>query len=196
MGERQDGSEAAKAARERMVLEGEIVLSDQGGERRRGRGRGYREYDEDLIEEVIRDRLVKGMTLSAIRAKHGVSMETTARWAGERRKEAPKGANVVKIRDRISASLDTVAIEAWQIHEAAKMAKQGQLALAALKQIETVYRTQAVLHGANAPVRHDLTVAVVTEAERELQEMIREAKVREAAREQAVIDAASADADL
>lgn len=181
----------------REVLEGEIILPD----RTRGHGRSQHnrkgnEYgrimDEDLIREVVEARRIKKWTLQKCADTFGVSKGTVGNWAGERGNpiETP---NVLKIRGEIAESLALVSKEAWKIHDETTDRK---VKLDALARIESVDRTRAVLHGANAPVRHDVTLTAVTEAERELQEILREAAAAEAVREAAVIKAASEDADL
>lgn len=180
----------------REAIEGEIVLAPQArGGSRRGAPKG-RILDADLIKEVVRERLIKQRSQVSIAEEYGISPATVARWADNYRATAPKAANVVKIRDELSEEFDTIAAETWALHKAAVEAHHGEIQLKALGRLESIVRAKALLHGANAPVRHDLTVAVVTEAERELQEMIREAKAAESAREAEVIRSASEDAEL
>lgn len=183
------------------AIEGEIVLSGRDGRKggRQSRMGGHPNgavLDEDLIREILRERLVKQRSLADLADEYGISKATINRWATEARHRGPNAPNVVKIRDELDEQFGTIAREAWKLHRQAVDAGQGDLNLKALARLESITRGRALLHGANAPVRHDLTVAVVTEAERELQEMIREAKAAESVREKAVIDAASADADL
>lgn len=200
--------ERADEIREGMVLSGEIILppkhpenpgNPKGNHARGGTRKGSRYgsiLDDDFIAEVIRERCVKRRKVTDIADEYGVSIETVYKWSGEHRMRAPSAANVVKVREEIADELDAIALETWDLHRRAKLGGSADFELKALKQLEQTARTKALLMGANAPVRHDLTVSVVTEAERELQEMINEAKAREAAREQAVIDAASADPEL
>lgn len=185
----QDGGEA---------LEGEIVLPP----REPGRGRSQHQragnqygqiMDEDLVRNVIEARVIKGWTLQQCADTFQVSVETVRRWANQDAKKNTTVANVLLVRAEIAASLALVAKEAWRIHGETGDRK---LQLDALARVESVDRTRALLLGANAPVRHDVTLATVTEAERELQEMINEAKATEAAREAEAIRAASEDPDL
>jgi hypothetical protein len=185
------------------VLEGEIVFRPldeegrrHGGGSRRGRPRNARAYDEDFVDEVIRERLVKGRTLRDVADEYDISMETVRRWTGEQAKATEAAAampDVVAIRNRLALELGTIGREAWKIHAEAL---DNKTKLDALGRVESTVRARAILHGANAPVRHDVTVTAVSEAERELQEMINEAKAKQHADEQAVIDAASNDPDL
>jgi hypothetical protein len=173
-------------------LEGEIVLPT-----RRASAGGYRTrqgnlFDDDLVQEVIAERVVKRRTLRSIADEYGVSTETIARWAGERNAMHPT-IDVGRARALLADELDVIAQEAWKIH---RETLDRKLQLDALGRLESLVRSKAQLLGLNAPVRHDVTLSAVTEAERELQEIINEAKAKTAAQEQAVIDAASTDPDL
>jgi transcriptional regulator with XRE-family HTH domain len=174
------------------VFEGEVVLPEKI-RRRRGHQHG-RIMDEDLIRDVIQARRVKKWSLKKVAEVYGVSHETVAVWAGERDKKAPDAPDVLKIRREIADSLEVITQEAWRIHDENPHAPKVQLE--ALGRLESVDRARSILHGVNAPVRHDVTLVAVTEAERELQEMINEAKAKEAVREAAVIEAANNDPDL
>lgn len=173
-------------------LEGEIVLPPRVRHGNRTGSKYSRVYDEDFMREVIEARIVKRRTLRSITDEFGVSAETISRWVGDR-DSMPVVANPVRARAILADELDVIAKETWLVHAEADTAK---LRLEALKALESMVRAKALLLGANAPVRHDITATVVTEAERELQEMINEAKAKAAAQEQAIIDAASNDPDL
>lgn len=188
--------------RDTEVIVGEIMIAGRlneegrrhGGDDKRGRPRGARLFDEDFIKEVVTERVIKGRALTDVAAEYGISHETVRRWSGD----AQAARNVTKpdviaIRAGLAAELETVGREAWKIH---KGALDNKTRLEALGRVESTIRARAILEGANAPVRHDVSVTAVTEAEKELQEMIMEARAREAVNEQAVIDAASADPDL
>lgn len=183
------------------ALEGEIVLvgyeytSERTQQDRARKGR-QRILDDDTVTEIIRERLVKRRTLRDIASEYGISTQTVLRYANEFRHAAPPSPNVVKTRELLDDEFEVIATEGWKLYRMAKDSSNLKDALKALSQLESILRARALLHGANAPVRHDLTVAVVTDAERELQEMIAEAKAKESNREQAVIDAASQDETL
>jgi hypothetical protein len=175
-------------------LEGEIILPPRG---RGGRGRGNetrtgRIMDDDLVREVAMERTIKRRTLQSISDEYGLSKETIARWSGEREAMAP-AIDIPRMRARLADELDVIAQEAWTIH---RENAHPKIQLEALKELRALVQAKAVLLGTNAPVRHDVTLTQVTEAERELQEMINEAKAQQAAREAAVIEAASNDPDL
>lgn len=184
------------------VYTGEIVLpAPKGRERRSGRSQHQRAgntygriMDEDLVRDVIDARVVKKWTLQKVADTYGVSMSTVSNWCKEHGHLPPDAPNVLKIRAEIAAALDVIGKETWRIHEEAEGAPKVQLD--ALARLESIERTRGILHGANAPVRHDVTLTAVTEAERELQEMIREAQAKQALKEAAVIQAASEDPDL
>jgi transposase len=182
------------------VISGEIVFPDRGraggtGEYTRHGSRRRTSYaDEDTIAAVIADR-AKGMGLRAVAAKWRCSPETVRRWCGEDI-EAHKLADVDKVRAEVAQQLATVRREAWAMFEAGKDLGRADIMKDALTRVESSAMATAKLTGAIRPVKIDVMHTAVTEAERELQEMINEARARTAAEEAAVIASANADPDL
>lgn len=151
--------------------------------------------DEDLIRAVI-DARIKGMTLMDIAAEHGVSHETVRRWCGEAEKGRRTQIDVVGLRIEAAQHLEAARREAWELHRAGKAMRAPGVMRDALSQVNALTTTHNKLMGLNMPVRVDVQVTELSQAEQELQEMINEAKAEAAAKEQAVIDAANADPDL
>jgi AraC-like DNA-binding protein len=181
-------------------LEGEIVFVPQRSRQAPGgRGFGNRSnynvfVDEDIVREVVALRTVHNWTLRKIAEKYGMSPETVRRWCGEStRDRRAKDVDIVGIRLEAAAHLEEARHQAWRIHDEAAGHKAQ---LDALGKVNELTSAHARLMGLNAPVRVDLQVSELTEAERELQEMINEAKASEATREAEVIRAASEDPDL
>jgi hypothetical protein len=174
-----DGSDTA--------LGGELMLPEGAG-----RGRGKRAYlDEDTIAQIIRERL-KGRPLREIGEEFGVS-RTTVRNYTEGHITQKVSVDVSKVRARIGAELEAAKHEAWKIFMAFDHPK---IKLDALTRVESLLGNQATLYGAKMPVRVDLTITEVTEAERELQELIREAQARVSGSRAQVIADATADEGL
>lgn len=198
------------------VISGDIVPAGEGpqgpddgeyGHNRNGRSqegqqrwenqqkRGHRtRASEDQVAGVIADR-VRGMPLKAVAQKWDISPETVRLWCGENL-TSRLTTDVDKLRAEAAQQLDVVRREAWGMYEAGKTVGQPRTMDNALSRVESATMSKAKLEGAIRPVRVDVQVTAVTEAEKELQEMINEAKAKAAAEEQAVIDAASADPDL
>lgn len=166
-------------------------------------GKGQNAHaDPDTVAAVVHDR-VTGMTLRAVAAKHGISMETVRRWSKEQRERTEAMTDVVKIRAAEALHLEAVQRTAWGLARAgeALMAagnvKEGAgLIKDALAQVTSATMGHSLLHGTRAPVRVDVTHTAMTQAEQELQEMINEARAAAANAEADVIRAASEDPDL
>lgn len=176
-------------------LEGEIVPRAPGEQRNRtGSARHNAHVDEDMLRSAIDDR-VSGMTLRAVGEKYGVSLQTVANWCGEDRRNRTR-AEAATCRAEASQHLDTARRKAWELYRLGQLAHQPKMMFDALIRIESITNSKAKLEGAIMPVRVDMQVTAVTQAEQELQDMINEAKAGAAAAEAAVIAAASADPDL
>lgn len=177
------------------AIEGEIIPAP--GQKRHWNSGGNRHnahVDEDTVKGVIADR-VSGMTLRGVAAKWGVSPETVRRWAGEDLANRQR-VEVPALRAEAAQQLDAARQQSWAMFQAAKGRGLLKTMENALIRVESTTMAKAKLEGAIAPVRVDMQVTEVTEAELELQEFLNEAKAKTAAAEQAVIDAASADPDL
>jgi len=158
---------------------------------------GQRDYDEAFISEVIAARVTDPRRgLRSIADEFGVSVESVRRWttaAADKRQFA----DVPKLRGEASLRLQVAIDEAWAIYRAAVATRKLRYALDALHMINMFTATDAKLMGMNMPVKLDVAVQQqLTEAELELQEIIREAQAKTAADEAAVIAQASQDPDL
>lgn len=175
------------------ILEGEIVpyVDEEPPPRRR---RKYTlNVDEDTIEQIILKRGL-GHTLRALADEYGVSHETIRIWCGEAQaKRQIKPADVPKVRAKIALQYEAAEEVCRKIIRDFPGTKA---ALDAISVLNGLMANRSKLLGVIAPVRVDASVYVVTEEERELQEMINEAAAREAAREARVIADATADEDL
>lgn len=177
------------------VLEGEIVPAKRGPYWTNTNGHGrHAGADEDLVRQVIADR-VTGMTLKQVAAKWGVSHQTVANWAGEDRKNRSR-VEAAEARGEAAQQLAVARDRAWELYRMGRLARNPKLMSEALLRVESITGNKARLEGAIKPVRVDVEVHAVTEAERELQEMLNEAAAKAAAEEQTIIDAANADPDL
>jgi hypothetical protein len=180
---------------DRAPLVGEVEVFHPHRHYRRNSS-GQRDYDEQFIREVIAYRIMnKRKGLRFVADKFGVSVESVRRWT-QAEVDRRAFADVPKLRAEASMMLHTAMEEAWGIYQAAVITGSGKLALDALTRLESLVGTDAKLMGLNLPVKVDVNVTEVTEAERELQEIINEAKAKEAAREADVIARASEDPDL
>lgn len=175
-------------------IEGEIVPAFGEHRNRAGSGRHNSYVDEDVLASAIADR-VSGMTLRAVGEKYGVAIQTVANWCGEDKRNRTR-TEAADCRAEASQQLDVARRKAWELYRLGQLTRQSKLMFDALLRVESITNSKARLEGAIMPVRVDLQVNEVSAAERELQEMINEAKARTAADEAAVIAQASADPDL
>lgn len=177
------------------ALEGEIVPAKRGPYWTNSNGQGrHAGADEDLVRQVIADR-VSGMTLKQVAAKWGVSHQTVSNWAGEDRRNRSR-VEAAEARGEAAQQLAVARDRAWELYRLGRLTRNPKLMSEALTRVESITGNKARLEGAIKPIRVDVEVYAVTEAERELQEMLNEAAAKAAAQEQAVVDAASADPDL
>jgi transcriptional regulator with XRE-family HTH domain len=206
MGEQQDqGPYDPKRYADSEVITGEVVYqpkrtggmpgSSRWGKREQfGDRRSYNAFvDDDTVREIL-DKRIRGWTLRKIAEDYGISPSTVSRWCGESVQATKRKAeDLLALRVEAAQHLEAARRAAWAVYEDAATHKT---ALDAIGKVETLTGAHARLMGLNAPVRVDLQVTELTEAERELQEMVNEAKAKTAADEAAVIQAASEDPDL
>ena len=177
---------------------------DEEGQPRDPRGRtfGPRSYDEALVAEVIHYTITHPHEGSrTIGARFGISRSTVERWT---RADVDKRSSVVdtaRKRAEAAIQLEAAMAEAWKLYDAAtgrapKDARMIRTALESLRTVEMLSNSHARLLGLNMPVKVDVQVTELTEAERELQEMINEAAAKTARLEADVIAQASDDPDL
>lgn len=205
------------------VLEGEVMIyrqypgndyaSDDGrrgprvqgenvgwGHKGGGKKFGPRSYDESLVREVINYRLTHPYaSWVEIGRTFGLSDTTVRGWCIDKTSERAKKVDVVALRTEAAQHLEAARDEAWNVFTAAverSDARMLRTALEALRTVGMMTGDHARLMGLNMPVKVDVQVTEITEAERELQELIREAQARAAAAEADVIAQASADPDL
>lgn len=196
---------------EQMAIEGEIVAGPWewnkpygGGEapdpERPGRGYGtgpgrrFIDLDEDDIRGIVAERL-QGATLRALAAKHKVSPQTIRNWT-EGHVAGLQPTDIVKARNHHAAHFEAVRDAAWELYRAGKLARDPRVMLDAMTQVRFATESITKLRGLNAPVKVDVEVVALTEAEKELREMLNEAAAKQAAEEAAVIKAAESDPDL
>jgi hypothetical protein len=171
---------------------------------------GPRSYDQGLVREVIAYTVAHPHEgIRKIAARFGVSQETVRRWTRADLDKRSSAVDTPQLRAEAAIHLEGVRAEAWAIYQALKDAmhvgEEGHglphpAYLKALQdtltRVESVTGTHAKLMGLNMPVKVDVQLTELTEAERELQEMVREAQARAAAAEAAVIAEASEDPEL
>jgi hypothetical protein len=181
---------------DRAPLEGEIVYMDHPHRAYRRNSRGQTDYDDAFVREVVAWSIANPTWgVRRIGDKFGISKDTVRNWCRAANVDRQK-ADVAQARADASLQLQTARDQAWEVYQAALVGHKPRYALDALSLIGTLTMHDARLMGLNMPVRVDVQVTEVTEAERELQEIIREAQARTAAQEADVIAAASEDPDL
>lgn len=173
-----------------VIHTGEIV-----GPRRQRKAGGQPIIDEDLVRAVI-DARVKGGTLKAIGETYGVSHETVRRWCGEAIKGRRAEVDVVGLRVEAAMHLEAARREAWKLHALGEQVQRADVMKDALTQVGQHTMSHARLMGLLMPTRVDVQVTELSQAELELQEILREAQMRAANAEADVIRAASEDPDL
>ncbi len=191
--------------------------SEQPGDRfGPGEKFGPRSYDKALIRQVIAYAITHpNEGLRKIGARFGVSQETVRRWTRADVDKRSSAVDTPKLRAEAAIHLEASRAEAWEIYQAikerlqidARSAEEGgtpglphptylQMLDKFLARVEQVTGTHAKLMGLNMPVKVDVQLTALTDAEKELQDMINEARERTAAMEAAVIAEASEDPDL
>lgn len=173
-----------------VIHTGEIV-----GPRPQRKAGGQPIIDEDLVRAVI-DARVKGGTLKAIGDQYGISHETVRRWCGEAIKGRRAEVDVVGLRVEAAMHLEAARREAWKLHRLGELVQRADVMKDALTQVGQHTMAHARLMGLLMPTRVDVQVTELSQAEIELQEMLREAQAKAAAAEAEVIRAASEDPDL
>jgi hypothetical protein len=137
------------------------------------------DIDEDAIAEIIRQRH-RGVAIRELAKEHRVSKDTIIRWCGENidrvKSSTAKAANA---RAAIVAELRTVRAEAWRIFE---NNDHPGIKRDMLVRVESTLVNEAILVGAKVPpvVKAEVQVTEVTQADLELQAMIREAQAANA----------------
>lgn len=177
---------------------------DDEGQPRDPRGRtfGPRSYDEGLVEEVIAYRVTHPHEgARTVGARFGISRSTVERWTRDDIDRRSSIVDTARKRAEAAIQLEAAQAEAWKLYDAAtgrspKDARMLRTALEALRTVDMIAGSHAKLLGLNMPVKVDVQVTELTEAERELQEMINEAAARAATLEADVIAQASEDPDL
>lgn len=155
----------------------------QGGDEEEGPFNGRKTYridiDEDTIAEIIRQRH-RGVAIRDLAKEHRVSKDTIIRWCGENvdrvKSSTVKAANA---RAAIVAELRTVRAEAWRIFESND---HPGIKRDMLVRVESTLVNEAILVGAKVPstIKAEVQVTEVTQADLELQAMIREAQAANA----------------
>lgn len=173
-----------------VIHTGEII-----GPRRQRKAGGQPIIDEDLVRAVI-DARVKGGTLKAIGKAYGISHETVRRWCGEAIKARRAEVDVIGLRVEAAMHLETARREAWKLHQFGEAVQRPDVMKDALTQVGQHTMAHARLMGLLMPTRVDVQVTELSQAEIELQEILREAQTKAANAEAEVIRAASEDPDL
>jgi hypothetical protein len=158
------------------VIEGELVPYLFTGDRDRRSDRVY--YDEETIAEAIR-QVMAGHRVTDVAARVGCNRQTVWRWVNGAKDKLGGVAfvDLPRVRGNLALELETASHEAWKIVRAYPGTK---IALDAIVVINNLARNRAVLLGANAPVVVQVDHNVVTESDRELEELINEAKAKAA----------------
>jgi hypothetical protein len=181
---------------DRAPLEGEIVFIEHPHRAYRRNTAGQTDYDQAFVREVVAWSIANPTWgLRRIGDKFGISKTTVANWCRSANIDRQK-ADVAQARAEASLQLQTARDQAWKMYELAILTRKPRYALDALSLINTITGQDARLMGLNMPTRVDVQVTELTEAELELQEIIREAQAKTAADEADVIAAASEDPDL
>jgi len=178
---------------------------------------GPRSYDEGLVREVVAYTVTHPQEgLRKIGARFGISVDTVRRWTRADVDKRSSAVDTPKLRAEAAIHLEAERTEAWKIFQALKDAlriipdgpedERDEASLPhpaylkalmdALGRVESATSVHSKLMGLNMPVKVDVQLTALTDAERELQEMINEAKARTAAMEAAVIAEASEDPEL
>lgn len=182
---------------DRAPLEGEIVFQPHPRRRYRRNYGGQTDYDEEFVREVIQYAVAHPTeSCRRIADRFGVHHETVRRWTQQGVDRRKANVDTVALRTESAIVLEWARTQAVDIYEAARHARAFKGALDALTRVESLTGTHAKLMGLNMPVKVDVAVTALSEAERELQEMIAKAQAATEAAEADVIAQASEDPDL
>lgn len=169
-------------------------------DRPRGNFRKGKAYPEPVVQAVIDERTLNPYaTLQQIADKFDVSTETVRVWCGEAKASRERArVDVQALRNERAEELEVALRQMWALYSACKAASPPNLdgMVDAMNQIRQFTSIYARLMGLNAPIKIDVEATILTEAERELREMLDEAKAKAWATEQDTIKAASEDPDL
>lgn len=151
--------------------------------RRKATARGPQQASANV--DALADRRIKslemrlkGMTLRQIAEVVGVSIQIVSKDVKLMLMENLADVDIPRLRAMEEARLDKVLVVAMEIAE--KKSADPELRLKAVDRVVRVSTQRATLLGLNSPVRHDVTVTERTQADVELEELINEAKVRNA----------------
>lgn len=118
---------------------------------------------------------LEGLSVRAVAIELGRDHRTISRWIDEEieRRISPK---VEKLREMAIARLDEMSREAWAVLRAAP--RGGELRLKALDRLIQIERRRAATIGSDSPVRVDAVLTERTQADLEMEELLREAQAR------------------
>lgn len=156
-----------------------MTTSDQGHAARNGRGRFVRTVDTAARDaEACRLRTL-GLTYEQIASQLGFSDRSNARSAVERGLVAIVAEPAEELRTLELARLDELTQRAWGILDD----EPPGVALQAIDRILKIQERRAKLLGLDAPTRVEAQVQETTQQDIELQELIAEARARQATAE-------------
>lgn len=162
------------------VIEGELLPAQApylfDGDHDRRSDRNF--YDEETITEAIR-LVMAGHKPSVVAERIGCSRQALWRWVNtaKDKRGAISYVDMPRVRGSLALELAAGREEAWRCVRAYP---QTKFALDALVVINNLIRNEAVLLGLNAPIVVQVDVEQVTAADRELEELINEAKAKAA----------------
>jgi len=159
----------------------------------RGRGESRRNPRNSGLASVERrvqafDVILSGRSVADAASQIGADRRTVQRWVDEEieQRVSPRAE---KLRALGNARLDQYRAWAWEIAENAT----GELRLKALDRLLHIERRWAALNGADSPVRVDAILTERTQADLEMEELLRELDARNAVIEGEIVDDAAAD---
>ena len=141
----------------------------------------------ERIEQAFRLRL-QGLAIHEVAREMGVPQPTIRAWI-DQSIEIRVGPQVEKLRELANARLDYLRMRVWDIIRTAS----GELRLKAIDRALQIERRWAANNGSDSPVRVDAVITERSQADLEMEELLREAQARNAVIEGQIVDDAVTD---
>jgi DNA-binding CsgD family transcriptional regulator len=142
------------------------------------------EADAATRAEQAFDLRLRGLSNREIARQMKVDPKTVRNWI-DNEIEARVAPGVAKLRVIMNAELAEMKVQAWAI---VAQAAGTELALKGIDRLLQIARREAALNGADSPVRVEVTSVEKSQADLELEELLREAQARNAVIEAEIVD--------
>lgn len=143
------------------------------------------------VDEAFGMRL-RGLSIRVIATNMGHDPRTVRRWIDEEI-ESRISPKVEKLREMANARLDELSIEAWGVLRGAPPG--SELRLKAIDRLLHIERRRAANNGSDSPVRIDAILTERTQADLEMEELLREAQARNSMIEGEILSETTGDPD-